>query len=157
VHKKIDSQVVELIGRHALIEQLLSAGLEVALPVIDHGIDLIAFSDKTDAFYAVPIQLKAALGKCFSVDLRYAQFPSLLIVFAWHVQDSRKRFFALTQLEAVSVSQEMGFTSSTSWAHGRYAVTSPSRKLEERLSAFEMDGDRWLARVKDAANQAKEG
>lgn len=40
-----DSQVVELLGRNRLIEELLLAGLEVALPLRDRRIDLIAYAD----------------------------------------------------------------------------------------------------------------
>ncbi len=43
--KSIDPQVVELLGRNKLISDLLRAGLEVALPMRDRGIDLIAYVD----------------------------------------------------------------------------------------------------------------
>ena len=42
----MDTQVVELIGRQYLIAELLvCAGLEVATPIRDPGIDLIAYAD----------------------------------------------------------------------------------------------------------------
>lgn len=41
----VDSQVVELLGRNRLIDELLRAGLEVAVPERDRGIDLIAYLD----------------------------------------------------------------------------------------------------------------
>ncbi|MGA3024700.1 MAG: hypothetical protein ABSF98_08030 [Bryobacteraceae bacterium] len=43
---KRDSQVVKVLGRNLLIAELLGAGLEVALPIRDRGIDLIAYADK---------------------------------------------------------------------------------------------------------------
>lgn len=40
-----DSQLTELSGRHFLIAQLVAGGLEVAVPVRDRGVDLIAYLD----------------------------------------------------------------------------------------------------------------
>ena len=34
-----DSQVIELLGRNLLVAELLQAGLEVALPIRDRGLD----------------------------------------------------------------------------------------------------------------------
>ena len=45
----MDSQQIELLGRHRLVEELLRAGLEVALPLRDHGVDLIAYRDDAAA------------------------------------------------------------------------------------------------------------
>lgn len=58
-----DSQLTELSGRHFLIAQLVAGGLEVAVPVRDRGIDLIAYLDlsaETQQFVACPIQMKAS-------------------------------------------------------------------------------------------------
>jgi hypothetical protein len=41
----MNSQIVDLIGRNWLVNELLQANLEVALPLRDRGIDLIAFAD----------------------------------------------------------------------------------------------------------------
>lgn len=40
---KLDSQAVEILGKNKLINELLKAGLEVASPIRDRGIDLIAY------------------------------------------------------------------------------------------------------------------
>ncbi len=42
---KLDTQVIELLGRQRLIAELLRDGLEVALPVRDRGVDLVAYAD----------------------------------------------------------------------------------------------------------------
>ena len=44
----VDSQVIELLGRNRLVSELLRAGLEVAIPARDRGIDLIAYLDLID-------------------------------------------------------------------------------------------------------------
>ena len=58
--KTRDTQKIEIIGRNRLINELLAADLEVAQPLRDRGIDLIAYLDIDDAidrFVAFPIQL----------------------------------------------------------------------------------------------------
>jgi hypothetical protein len=59
---------VELAGRNWLASELLRAGLEVARPERDRGIDLIAYLDldeRVSSFLACPIQMKAATGALF--------------------------------------------------------------------------------------------
>ncbi len=43
-----DSQLTEVFGRNLLISHLVTAGFEVAQPVRDKGIDLIAYRDGRD-------------------------------------------------------------------------------------------------------------
>ena len=68
--KDRDSQVVEIAGRNWLVSQLYLAGVEVARPERDHGIDLIAFLDR-GRFIACPIQVKASSQKSFDVQRRF--------------------------------------------------------------------------------------
>ena len=78
-----DTQVVELIGRNRLVSELLRAGIEVAVPVRDRGIDVIAYSDLyTDVkrFAARPIQMKAASHSSFSISKKYERVANLIIV-----------------------------------------------------------------------------
>ena len=87
----MDSQVVEMLGRNRLVSDLLQAGLEVALPVRDRGIDLIAYADlgsKVSRFVARPIQMKAALGRSFSIDRKYAKIHDLIYAYVWHATDA---------------------------------------------------------------------
>ncbi len=44
----MNSQIVELIGRNYLVSELLKAGFEVATPLRDRGVDLIAYIDLDD-------------------------------------------------------------------------------------------------------------
>src|SRR5437660_905735 len=77
----MDTQIVELLGRHQLINELLRAELEVAVPARDRGIDLIAYADlgtKVEKFAACPIQMKAALSASFSIESKYQKFPNLI-------------------------------------------------------------------------------
>jgi hypothetical protein len=59
----MDAQVIELAGRNWLASELQRAGIEVARPERDRGIDLIAYSDldeRVAKFVARPIQMKAS-------------------------------------------------------------------------------------------------
>jgi hypothetical protein len=70
---KLDTQLVELAGRNWLASELLRAGVEIARPERDRGIDLIAYVDideRVERFVARPIQMKAATGAVFSLDPR---------------------------------------------------------------------------------------
>jgi hypothetical protein len=147
----MDTQLVEIIGRQRLIFDLLTAGLEVALPIRDRGIDLIAYADRREQvarFTACPIQMKAAQGASFSIDRKYAQFPNLLVAYVWHVSDPRDiEIFALTHEESVAVAETMGYTRTASWRSGMYMTSRPSKELVSRLAPFRMDPDRWRSKV----------
>ena len=74
--QRTDTQVTELLGRNRLVSELLRAGLEVALPLRDRGIDLIAYADvgaELTRFFACPIQMKAATASSFTVSRKYAR------------------------------------------------------------------------------------
>ena len=145
--KKMDSQVVELLGRNRLVSDLLRAGLEVALPVRDRGIDLIAYADlsaNVQRFSARPIQMKAALDSSFSVDQKYSKIRDLLYVYVWYLNEpERAAVYALTYDQAVQIAEKMGYTGTPSWKKGSYATTKPSKKLVRLLEPFLMDKGRW--------------
>jgi hypothetical protein len=155
----MDAQIVEVIGRHRLIADLMRAGLEVAEPVRDRGIDLIAYADRDDrltAFAACPIQMKAFSGRAFNLDAKYAHFPNLIIAYLWNVDsEAEPTTFALTYPEALAVADSMKWTASPSWTEGRrYATTAPSKRLIELLEPFAMTPTRWWQKVTGQITQA---
>jgi hypothetical protein len=144
----MDDQLLELRGRHRLIESLLGADLEVAFPARDHGIDLIGYSDvdlKLGRFVAKPIQMKAASEASFSIDQKYSKFPDLLIAYVWNVsQPANTQIFLLRQDEAIRIATEMGYTGSASWTgKGAYVVTRPGQKLIEKLRPYLVSREKW--------------
>lgn len=155
----MDTQLVEIIGRQRLISDLLTAGLEIALPIRDRGIDLIAYADLRDQvarFTACPIQMKAAIGASFSIDRKYARFPNLLIAYVWHVSEPRNiETYALTHDESLAVAEEMGYTATESWRRGFYTANRPSRKLVTLLEPYRMDRQRWWSRVVQIQSSAQ--
>ena len=142
-----DSQVVELLGRSHLIGELLRAGLEVAVPARDRGVDLIAYADLSDQvsmFFARPIQMKAASNRVFGINQKYKRVRELLLVYVWHLQTSEPiEAFALSYEEAVEVGRKMGYTRTASWRSGAYTTTRPSARLRVLLEPFRMDPTRW--------------
>jgi hypothetical protein len=148
----MDDQLLELCGRHRLTESLLGAGLEVAFPARDRGVDLIAYADidrRLEKFAAVPIQMKAASEACFSIDRKYSKFHDMLIAYVWNVSEpANTRIYVLTQQEAVDIATEMKYTDTDSWINkGLYVVTHPSHRLVEKLRSHEVSRGRWEEKI----------
>src|SRR6476661_2208070 len=114
----MESQIIELLGRNRLIDELLRAGLEVAMPIRDRGIDLIAYSDidkRLTRFVSCPIQMKAAMTRSFSLATKYSRVRNLLIAYVWHLEDLGKTMtFALTYQEALAIADRLGWTQTES-------------------------------------------
>src|SRR5262245_36602159 len=112
IQQIVDTQVIELLGRNRLVDELLRAGLEVAFPIRDRGIDLIAYTDfgsDLEKYVARPIQMKAASQRNFSIDRKYEKFPDLIIAYVWSLSDPALACtYALSYSEAVSIGEEMG-------------------------------------------------
>ena len=145
----MDSQIVELLGRHVLINQLLDAELEVAQPVRDHGVDLIAYVDRGPKFAARPIQFKACRHQGFSIAEKYATFPDLLLAYVWNVEaHAKQETFAMSYQEAYGVAEEMGWTTTQSWQENHiYTTTAPGAKLCGLLERYSMTCDKWWQAV----------
>lgn len=146
-----DSQKVELLGRNRLIDELLRDNLEVALPIRDRGIDLIAYVDLGEdvkSYTARPIQMKAAWTRAFSLDRKYEKFPGLILAYVWHLGNRDQAVtFAMTYSEAQGIAEAMSWTKAASWERGGYSTSQPSRKLYGLLERFEMKRGAWRSRL----------
>jgi hypothetical protein len=164
---KTDSQIVELAGRNWLMSQLLQAGLEVAKPERDRGIDLVVYLDLDKAvgdFIACPVQIKSASARSFGLNPKYKRFPRLLLVQIWHVKESHKtEAFAMTYDEALSVARKMGWTKTASWKTGAgtgkrgYSVhtVSDDGRLWTLLEPFKMNPKKWKHKIVEVAQAIK--
>ncbi|AJY05416.1 hypothetical protein WI98_19240 [Burkholderia vietnamiensis] len=155
-----DTQLTEIFGRNRLINDLLRSGIEVATPVRDRGVDLIAYVDideQIGKFAAVPIQIKAATQRSFSIDRKYAKFPDLLLAYVWGIgQPETAIIYALTYRESVDVGESMGWLITDSWLHGgRYTTTAPSERLLGLLSQYEVRPGTWKSRIAAALHEVK--
>ena len=148
---KLDPQQVEIVGKHVLIANLIAAGIEVAEPIRDRGIDLIAFVEGKNGgtFNACPIQLKASTNQVFGLDRKYENSHSLRIVFVWEATVPKdSELYSLTYEEAERILHIMEYDLTDSWEKGRYVSTKPSRKLKELLKAHRVNEPKeWLAKL----------
>ena len=154
----MDTQTIEILGRNRLVDELLVAGLEVAMPLRDRGVDLIAYVDLAEVaskFAAVPIQMKAASKRAFSIDTKYAKISNLVLVYIWGLRSpEHAESFALTYPEALAIAKSMGWTKSNSFEKGRYSRSSPSKKLCELLAPYRMSPDAWRKKISDVSQVA---
>lgn len=147
-----DKQLVEILGRNRLVNELLVAGIEIARPERDQGIDLIAYIATDKMFKARPLQLKVASNSSFSIHYKYERFADLLLVYVWGLQSDRpNETYALTYDEAVGVADAKGYTRTKSWNEGQgsYGVTyvNPESDLANLLVPYRMTPDKWRQRI----------
>lgn len=147
----LDTQTVEILGTNLLIEELVRDGLEVARPIRDRGVDLIAYLDIGDqaSFVAVPFQLKASSTRSFAIDRKYARVNNLVLAFVWGIQSPEHRAsYAMTYAEALGVAQAMGYLDTNSWIDGaKYSTQEPSKRLLALLQPHRMGPGRWIEKV----------
>ena len=136
---KISSQAVEAAGRNWLSAQLLLRGLEVSVPIVDRGIDLIVFKEIGDAgIRALPLQLKCASAESFSLDRKYAG-RGIPLVYVWNVLTQPTAFFLTYDEALVALGEQAALTAS--WAdRGYYSKNYISADLRARLADFD---NRW--------------
>ena len=128
---------VEMAGRNWLIAKLLDKGFQVAVPAVDHGIDLIVFEETGNmGVRAMPLQLKCAREERFSLNTKYNR-RGITMIYIWYALDKPKSFM-LTYAEALEALGERANTSS--WEKGHYAVTRVPSALRALLEGYE---DRW--------------
>ena len=154
----MDTQTIEILGRNRLLQDLLIAGLEVALPIRDRGIDLITYVDlvaATSKFAAIPIQMKAASTRAFSIDAKYQKISNLVVAYVWGLQaPEHAQIFALTYREVLDVATAMEWTETDSWKNGSYSTSAPSKKLCGLLEPHRMTPETWrkkLSKVSEIA------
>ena len=148
----MDTQTLELVGQHRLASELLLAGLEVAFPARDRGIDLIAYADisrDSRRFVAKPIQMKAASRRSFGIWKKYAKIHDLIFAFVWHVDGvGEPETYALTYAESLEVGRVMGWLDTASWTgQGAYTNTQPGEKLRKQLRPYVMNPDAWKLKI----------
>lgn len=146
--KKLDTQIIELLGRNRLVDDILRGGLEVAMPARDSGIDLIVFftgvSDQS-RFCARPIQLKASSKESFGIHQKYEKFPDMLIAHVWHVNTREDiEVYVMSYRQSIQIGDAMGWTEKPSWRNGKaYTTSSPSKKLKDLMLPFLTTADDW--------------
>jgi len=151
---KIDTQIVEALGKNLLVNKLLISNIEVAYPIRDRGVDLIAYNERgthSQSFIATPLQLKIYTKTGFSIDKKYSQIKNLVLVYVWNtLSEVNAKFFALTYKEAVELATKMEWTKNASWTkdNGRWSTSKSSERLRNLIAKYEIaDGD-WSSIMK---------
>lgn len=144
----MDRQTVEALGRSRLIEELLAAGLSVALPHADPRIDLIAAPRTIPNTAGKRLRIKASSDRGFSVDAKDGERENLLIVYLWGLDaPNDAATYALTYQEALRIAEAMEWTATESWAKGYYFTSAPSEKLLDLLDPYRMSAKAWREKI----------
>lgn len=145
----MDAQQIELIGRSLLQAQLLREDIEIALPIRDKGIDLVAYLDRRGESqpHSCFLQMKAASNRAFSFNTKYQHFGHFKFVYIWHVLESEKvRFFLLSYSEAESLCRHHAWTPTRN-GFERWSTSNPSGTLSGKLEKFQVVGRQWRQKL----------
>lgn len=143
----MDSQTIELLGRNRLVDELLQAGLEVALPVAQRGVDLIVFTHQNDgSFVACPVQLRASSGRKFTIDHASDKMPNLIYAFVWGIGSDKVATYALTHKEMQRIGESTGYSLMQSSQRALYDHAS-NRSLLDELERYRMTPDAWRSKL----------
>jgi hypothetical protein len=149
--QKVDTQLIELAARHRLVESILAADLDVAMPLRDDGVDLIVYSQRAArVFSARPVQLKTATKPRFAIDRnKFGSRAGLIMAYVWGAD--RSTIYALAYDPDIDyVAKEMGWDKTASWQTGGQTGKPgwscyPSPELERVLKPFRATPARWRA------------
>ena len=148
---QLDKQQIEVLGRNMVTNQLLREGIEVAEPVRDRGVDLIAYLPKENGerFRARPLQLKVASDRDFSVYTKYEEFSDMVVVYVWRVAyDDGPEIYALTTRETLEVAEQRGWTETNTWKRdGRYNDTKVTGPTQEAVDPYRVERGEWRTKL----------
>jgi len=141
----LDSQQVEILGRNRIKAALIEAGLEVATPERDNGIDLIAYRwALTGEFIARPVQIKAATTFSFGIDRKYERIPGLIMAFIMGARQEAYTIYALTYAEMFTLADTLEWTRTPSWIKGgAYSTRHPGQQLMRLLETYRATRTTW--------------
>jgi hypothetical protein len=142
---------IEVLGRNHLVAQLIQDDVHAAIPLWDQGLDLIAYFNDGRGLCTRGIQLKANEGARFGLHRKYDGVAGLLMVYVWHVKESRSvEIYAMTYHEAFAILEERGHTLTESWnkPNGGYSIPNVQGKLLDRLQPYRMLPGMWQERMK---------
>jgi hypothetical protein len=146
----VESETIEVVGRNRVIEDLLLAGLQVAVPLKAQEFDLIAYgelSERSTSFSGCPIQVKASQGRSFKLDQRFDRVANLIHAFVWGIGTGQVTTYALNQREVVEVAEALGYTLAQSWQKDLYASAPHAKTLVELIEPFRMSPEAWRKKV----------
>lgn len=103
----LDAQQVGILGYSILVSLFVTDNIEVANPLRDNGIDLIAYTVKktsTDKFKAIPIQLKTFTNRGFSLNEK--KYKNMLMAYVWFATiPSKSEVYVMSFDDAVKIAK----------------------------------------------------
>ena len=132
-------------GEMLVAAELMRRGVEVAVPVVDIGVDLLAY--RLDGAHGVPtrlvpIQVKAYSGTGYHFQRRwFERAPGVVLVSVWHTATTPE-FYVLESVARVE--EVLGrHAQSPSWTdQGVYTVTNGA-KGDRNWTSMQPHADRW--------------
>jgi hypothetical protein len=146
---ELDNQQVEVLGRNIVVNQLTHEGIEVAEPVRDRGVDLVAYlskEDGADEFYARPLQLKVSSHRGFSIRKKYLEFNQMYVVYVWRVAypSEESEIYVLDTDEMEAVGNERGWTTNSTWLDdGRWDETEATEATKDVIKEYRVHPGDW--------------
>src|SRR5271155_2297843 len=81
----------ERTGTNWLIIQLLNAGLDVATPFVDEGIDLFVYGQDRDGKLTFrSLQIKTTDSEGFELYKKYEKIPELFMIYIWYSNELKE-------------------------------------------------------------------
>lgn len=147
----MQSTQIELLGRHWLATQLLHAGIDLAQPDRDAGVDLIAYP--TDFSWFCPIQLKTASVNGVTMWEKYVGKPLAVVYVLLGAADGgpatrpETRAYALPPADAWDLPRRCGRTYDPV-NHGTYRFPAVTARLQQELQLYAVTTDLWVQRLR---------
>jgi len=144
----VNPDILQALGRTRLMGELLDEGLNVALPVGDSGIDMIAYLDVSAPscqVASIPIKIKSLRPAWSSRDIESVRAQGLLIVL------EQARTFALTPAELTYIKMigiieraKANPSERSRSDSGGYGAT-----VRQALEPFAMSRGQWRKKIYD--------
>src|SRR5258706_14073690 len=105
--KSHDGQLIEIRNTNRVIESILDAGLDVAKPVRDDGVDLIVYRRKGEGdWISIPLQVKSR----FDIRKKYKARRGLVMCYV-----CKDALYVVLHRVALKIARKRGYLKSPSW------------------------------------------
>jgi hypothetical protein len=139
----MDSEMLELVGRARLMDEMMEDGVNVALPMGACEMDMLAYVNSRTGpcrIVSVPINVASFCSDALSSNLEAARVSGLLIALVWGIGNPEDvRTFALTPAELTVVKMIEII--------GRANACTPEVVLRNALEPFAMSPGKWRKKI----------
>jgi hypothetical protein len=150
---QVQSEMLELVGRARLMDELLEDGVNVALPMGACEIDMLAYVDSRTAacrIVSVPIKVASFCSDALSSNLDATRASGLLIALVWGISNPEHvRTFAFTpaELTVVKMIEMIGRANAARSAEPPDQACTRETVLQNALEPFAMSPGKWRKKI----------